>query len=216
MRTSVVLLLLAASGASAANDRAPDQAGRDGTPVDDGARDGVLRQLIAEVATAQVKAIDPAWQEAQRDCAGLVRFSYRSAFARLARDGKAPPLFLDQRGRAVDFADAETLVTRSFVPLGRGDEARRALRSGDVLAFRSERADGEVVWHLMLAVVPAPGTGARVVYHPGEAGARVRTGALAALEREAPLEWRPTPSNPSFLGFFRYRDFARPLAGGPS
>lgn len=181
------------------------------------APDGVVRQLIAEVATAQVKAIDATWQEAQRDCAGLVRFSFRSAFARLQKDGKAPPLFLDHHGRRVDFADAETLVTRSFVPLGRGDQARHALRSGDLLAFRSEHADGEVVWHLMLAVVPAPGTEARVVYHPGEPGARVRTGTLAALERDAPLEWRPTPDNPAFLGFFRFREFsARTLPGGPS
>lgn len=186
-------------------------AARNGGPAD-----GVVRELIAEAATAQVKTIDPTWQEQQRDCAGLVRFAYRSAFARLRADGKTPALFLDDRGRAVDFADAETLVTRSFVQLGRGADARRALRSGDLLAFRSERGDGEVVWHLMLAVVPAPGVAARVVYHPGEPGARVRTGELAALERDAPLEWRPTPDNPSFLGFFRFRQFARPLPGGPS
>ncbi|MCC7075373.1 MAG: DUF1175 family protein [Deltaproteobacteria bacterium] len=207
MRIACALAVLACSGALAAPL---------GASVDDDAGHGVVRQLIAEVATAQVKSIDPSWQEAQRDCAGLVRFAYRSAVARLSKDGTAPALFVDQRGRAVDFADAETLITRNFLPLGRGDEARRALRSGDLLAFRSERADGEVVWHLMLAVVPAPGTGARVVYHPGEPGARVRTGALAALEREAPLEWRPTPNNPSFLGFFRYRDFARLPVGGPS
>ncbi|OGQ26374.1 MAG: hypothetical protein A2138_19720 [Deltaproteobacteria bacterium RBG_16_71_12] len=203
-------LLLAAALVSGAALAAPDG------PNDDLPQDGVVRQLIAEAATAQVKAIDPTWQEAQRDCAGLVRFAYRSAFARLRADGKAPPLFTDHHGRKVDFADAETLVTRSFTPLGRGDEARRALRSGDLLAFSGERADGEVVWHLMLAVVPAPGTEARVVYHPGEAGARVRTGTLAALEHDAPFEWRPTPENPSFLGFFRFRDFARPLPGGPS
>ena len=180
------------------------------------ASDSLLRQVIAETAAAQVRRIDPSWSEGQRDCAGLVRFAYRTAYARLRPQGRARPLFQDERGRAADFADAETLVTRNFVPLGRDDDARRALRSGDVLAFRSERGDGEVVWHLMLAVVPAPGTEARVVYHPGEPGARVRTGSLAALTREAPLEWRPTVDNPSFLGFFRFRDFAPSTNGGPS
>ena len=176
----------------------------------------VVRQLIAEVAIAQVRSIDPAWNEAQRDCAGLVRFAYRTAFTRLRAGARNRPLFIDDYNRPADFADAETLVTRSFVPLGRGDDARHALRSGDLLAFRAERADGEVVWHLMLAVLPAPGTEARVVYHPGEPGARVRTGTLAALAREAPLEWRPSPENPAFLGYFRFRDFAPPAPGGPT
>lgn len=205
LRGDALLPLLAALSATVA------LAARAESPSDD-----VLRQLIAEVATAQVKSIDPTWNEAQRDCAGLVRFAYRTAYARLRTAERARPLFLDDHGRPTDFADAETLVTRSFVPLGRGDDARRALRSGDLLAFRAERGDGEVVWHLMLTVVPAPGTEARVVYHPGEPGARVRTGTLAALAREAPLEWRPSPDNPAFLGFFRFRDFVSPAAGGPS
>lgn len=182
--------------------------------ADDDPGDALLRQLIAETAAAQVKRVDPAWQEAQRDCAGLVRFAYRAAFARLRPATKGVPLFVDHRGQPADFADAEALVTKSFMPLGRGDDARRALRSGDLLAFRSERGEGEVVWHLMLVVVPAPGTEARVVYHPGEPGARVRTGTLAALLREAPLEWRPTPENIDFLGFFRFRAFI-PAADAP-
>lgn len=186
---------------------ASDERGAPGGVPGAAADDALLRQLIAETAAQQVKSIDPSWQEAQRDCAGLVRFAYKSAFTRLRPAQTRAPLFLDHQGRPADFADAEALITRSFVPLGRGDEARRALKNGDVLAFRSERGEGEVVWHLMLALVPAPGTEARVIYHPGEAGARVRTGALSALEREAPREWRPLPDNPEFLGFFRYRPF---------
>lgn len=192
-----------ASAPTAAQDVPAPRGGEPGAAGDD----TLLRQLIAETAAMQVKAIDPAWQEAQRDCAGLVRFAYKSAFAKLRPAQARAPLFLDHQGRPADFADAEALVTRSFVPLGRGDDARRALRSGDLLAFRSERGEGEVVWHLMLALVPAPGTEARVIYHPGEVGARVRTGALLALERDAPREWRPLPDNPEFLGFFRYRPF---------
>lgn len=185
-------------------------------PADDEPEDGLLRQVIAEVAAAQVKALDPSWQEAQRDCAGLVRFSYRTAFTRLRPETRGQPLFRDDRGRPADFADAEALVTRSFVPLGRGDDARRALRSGDVLAFRSLRGEDDVVWHLMMVLVPAPGTEARVIYHPGEPGSRVRTGTLASLTREAPLEWRPVPENPDFLGFYRFHAFVSSKTGGPS
>lgn len=201
----VLAALVVAAGALAAH---PE-------PQDEHA-DSLMRQVIAETAAAQVKRIDPGWQEGQRDCAGLVRFAYRSAFAKLRPRQHDVPLFLDHRGAPADFADAETLVTQSFVPLGRNDEARRALRSGDLLAFRSERGDGEVAWHLMLVVVPAPGTEARVVYHPGEPGARVRTGALTALSQDAPLEWRPLPENPAFLGFFRFRAFHPSTNGGPT
>ncbi|MGB8932604.1 MAG: DUF1175 family protein, partial [Anaeromyxobacteraceae bacterium] len=53
----------------------------------------LLRSLIAETAAAQVEAIDPAWEEAQRDCAGLVRFAYRAAYRRLAPERVAAGLF---------------------------------------------------------------------------------------------------------------------------
>jgi uncharacterized protein YfaT (DUF1175 family) len=195
MRAALGLLVILAAPSAGADDAVP------------AASDALVRQRIAEVALAQLAQLDPAWSEAQRDCAGLVRFAYRSAFATLRPAARGDALFLDDHGRPSAFADAETLVTKSFVPLGRGDDARHALRSGDVLAFRAERADGEVVWHLMLAVVPEPGVEARLVYHPGEPGAALRTGTLAALLRDAPLEWRPSVDNPAFLGFFRYRGF---------
>ncbi|HLL52411.1 MAG TPA: DUF1175 family protein, partial [Myxococcaceae bacterium] len=130
--------------------------------------DALLRQHLAATALAQVRRMDPSWQSSQRDCAGLVRFAYRAAYKALRPARLASPLWVDLSGRPSDFADAETLVTGgSFVPLGRGEEARASLRSGDLLAFRREDARGEPIFHLMLVVVPqdraqAP---ARVVYH---------------------------------------------------
>src|SRR5512134_3720688 len=90
--------------------------------------EAVLRRLVAETAVAQARAMDPGWEERQRDCAGLVRFAYRRAFARLAPERVAEGLFRDAEGRPAQFADAATLLRTTFAPLGRGEDARRALR----------------------------------------------------------------------------------------
>jgi len=172
------------------------------------ARDVLLRRELAQLAVAQVRKMDPAWHPDQRDCAGLIRFAYRGAYKRFHPERLAQPLWLDVHGRPTDFADAETLLTRSFVPLGRAEATLETLRTGDVLAFRQEQEAGPL-FHLMLVVRPedkahAP---ARVVYHPGEKGAAVRTGVLHRLATEAPVEWRPVPHNTAFLGFFRFKEW---------
>jgi uncharacterized protein YfaT (DUF1175 family) len=156
---------------------------------------------------------DVAWEPAQRDCAGLVRYAYRTAFKRLRPERLDRPLFVDAAGRPADFADVENLVRgRSFVRLGRDAAARHRLQTGDVLVYRQDRGDDDVAWHMMLAIVPA-GAEPRVVYHPGHAEPgepppAVRHGSLRDLEREAPLLWRADVDNPAFLGFFRFAEFA--------
>jgi uncharacterized protein YfaT (DUF1175 family) len=196
-------LLLAACGATVAGSAFA-------RPGGDGA-DAALRARIVDVAAAQVARLDPAWHEDQRDCAGLLRFSYRAALKALRPARLATPLFRNARGEGVDFADAATLVSFNLRARGRGIDARRALRDGDVLAFRHERLDDPsvdgAVWHLMLAAVPRSGD-ARVIYHPGERGAAVRHGLLRELERDAPHSWRPHVDNPSFLGFFCFAELA--------
>jgi uncharacterized protein YfaT (DUF1175 family) len=172
------------------------------------AAEPLVRRLVAETAVAQVRRMDPAWEERQRDCAGLVRFAYRRAFARLAPEKVAAGLFRDADGKPAQFADAATLVRTTFTLLGRDEVARRAVRSGDLAAFAREE-DGLPVYHLMLLVVPddpahAP---ALVVYHPGEKGAAVRMGRLDDLARDAPAGWRPVPENPLFLGFYRFKEW---------
>lgn len=170
----------------------------------------LARRIVAETAAAQVTAPDPAWEEGQRDCAGLVRFVYRAAFLRLAPERVAAGLWRDAAGRPSAFADAATLLRHAFVLLGRGPEARHAVRSGDLAAFVREGEEGPV-HHLMLVVRPEDPAhgGARVVYHPGEQGAPVREGLLDDLAREAPPGWRPVPENPLFLGFYRFKEWHR-------
>ena len=180
------------------------------TPAPAEALETLLRREVAQVALAQVHRMDPAWHPDQRDCAGLVRFAFRGAYRRFRPERLASPLWLDDQGRPGDFADAETLLAHSFVPLGRDEATRESLRTGDLVAFRQER-DAGPIFHLMLVVRPEDKAHAptRIVYHPGDTGAAVRTGVLQSLVTEAPLEWRPVPQNTAFLGFFRFKEWMR-------
>lgn len=174
------------------------------------ASEALLRRVVAETAVAQLSRMDPAWAEAQRDCAGLVRFAYRRAFQRLDPARAAAGPFRDAAGAPSHFADAGTLLRTTFSPLGRGPAARASLRSGDLVAFVREESGGEPVYHLMIVVQPDdPAHGkALVVYHPGENGAAVRAGPLDDLARDAPHGWRPIPDNPLFLGFYRLKEWS--------
>jgi uncharacterized protein YfaT (DUF1175 family) len=169
----------------------------------------LVRRLVAETAVAQLARPDPAWPEPQRDCAGLVRFAYRSAFKRLDPERAASGPFRDVTGKPTHFADAASLLAGTFTLLGRDEAALQGLRSGDLLAFAREGEDGAPVHHLMLVVRPEDPAREKtlVVYHPGEPGAAVRSGFLDDLVRNAPRGWRPVPENPLFLGFFRLKDW---------
>ncbi len=169
----------------------------------------LLRRRVAEVALQQLRSPDPRWEEPQRDCAGLVRFAYRSAFHAFQPARLSTPLWRDDLGQPAEFADARALISKSFVRLGRGLLALQRLRSGDLLAFRQPGTAGEPDYHLMIAVLPPDQaiTGALVVYHPGQPGAAVRAGTLLALSKDAPIEWRPIEENQAFLGFYRLKEW---------
>lgn len=168
----------------------------------------MLRQAISRIALAQVSRFDPAWEPSQRDCAGLIRFAFREAFRELDPARLARPLWRDARGDPSDFADARNLLAGNFELLGRDARARDELRSGDLVAFRHGELGAEV-FHLMLVIRERdPAHGAYVLYHPGSPGAALRGGSLDALAAAAPAEWRPDASNPSFLGYYRFKEWA--------
>lgn len=174
------------------------------------ASESMVRAAVGEVALRQVRHMDRAWQPSQRDCAGLVRYVYRNAFARLQPDRLSPGLWRGAGDVPLDFADAETLLAHNFTPMGRGEVARATLRTGDILAFRQRRNDdADAVYHLMLAVVPANSVDEGwIVYHPGDPSADVRAGSLRTYAQEAPREWQPVAANPAFLGYFRFKDWS--------
>ncbi|MBC7794713.1 MAG: DUF1175 family protein [Clostridia bacterium] len=170
----------------------------------------LLRSIITDTANAQLVRMDDAWPVEQRDCAGLVRFVYRKAYARLSPGEVRRGLFLAS-GRYSAFADARTLLYGgSFKALGRSPALRESLITGDLVAFR-RADDDDAVYHLMLIVRPQDRAhdAAWVVYHPGSRDQGVRGGPLRDLERDAPREWQPVPENPAFLGYFRFEEWMR-------
>jgi len=88
-----------------------------------------------------------------------------------------------------------------------GRDVSRA-RPGDLLFFRQEGHD--LPFHAMIFLGPSQNDGGaepRVVYHTGPMGksaGEVRRPTLAQLLDFPDPRWRPVPSNPSFLGVYRW------------
>ncbi len=153
----------------------------------------LARELIANAALALTVQDDPEWHDAQRDCAGLVRYAYRQALRKLEPDRVARGLWQTANGQS-GFADAETLLEKNFTRVA-------SPRSGDLAAFYR----GDDVYHLMLFVEDH---GKKiVVYATGNGPRDVRAGRFESLAREAPREWQPTSDNPAFLGFYRWKEW---------
>jgi len=188
-----------------------------------------LRRVVVDVALQQAHRQSPLWEPRQRDCAGLVRFAYRTALeersaprtAKLGLPAKLhlPPLSerarqlfprfpqfwqvgLEDAGTARygHFADAETLVSYNFRPKSRQLEAAR---SGDLLVYRKP-LDNDEPFHLMLFVESRPAPLA--VYHNGAEGddAQVRVVRIRELFDSPDPVWIPRTDNPYFLGVYEW------------
>ena len=110
-------------------------------------------------------------------------------------------------GAFAQFADAQTLWRHNSYFVGR--DLSRA-RPGDLLFFRQEGHD--LAFHAMIFLGPSQiesdgGREALVIYHTGPIGksaGEVRRPTLAQLVNFPDPRWRPVPSNPSFLGVYRW------------
>lgn len=190
-----------------------------------------FRLWFAAIAEAQYTAPSPAWQHL--DCSGLLRFAYVQALAPKTADWfaqfpylnppwvqppaepgypmpvisrsvfrNAPGSFREDdvhEGRLVGMADTYELMRYNSVHLG--DSAAAAER-GDLMFYSHPLAEGSG-YHSMVYL----GDG-MVVYHTGaspEEGGEVRLLSLETLARHPDSSWHPTPDNPHFLGFFRWR-----------
>ncbi len=188
-------------------------------------------EWFAAIAEAQYTAISPAWE--YQDCSGLLRFAFVEAlkpkdsawfenFAYLPHPKvqsvqrlsyPAPTLSRSvfriasgayqpddvEVGRLVGLATAYELMRYASVPLGL--TANKAQR-GDLLFFAHPLAEGSG-YHSMVYL----GDG-MVVYHTGlspEEGGEVRLLSLETLSKHPDSSWHPDPSNPHFLGFYRWK-----------
>jgi len=187
--------------------------------------------LIAEYQAVRPKAEVPT---EITDCASLLRYSYREAlerhdenwFVASGVEVAAPPgeirawsyphtplgtaLFRVRPGAFeagdvgvgafAQFADAKTLVERNAYFVSR--DVRQAL-PGDLLFYRQFGQSSP--WHSM--IVARVGGEAAVVYDTGEdhgKAGELRRVLLAELLDHPQPQWRPIPSNPNFLGVYRW------------
>lgn len=211
----------------------------DGYRLDDQADRVAFRRWFAAIAASQARTLDPRWGEANRDCAGLLRFAFTQALMRHDAAWLARMRWLeDVPGRdvaAFHFPELPAVGARPFriapgpfnpaLPLDGQFSASadgRWLRQantfllgrepsvaepGDLLFFEDRDAPGALNHHAMV-LVGGP-EGLRVAYHTGPDGhggaGEMRLLPLAALQAHPDEGWRPLPSNPRFLGFFRWK-----------
>lgn len=191
-----------------------------------------LRQVVTDIALLQARKLSPLWEPKQRDCAGLVRFAYKTALeprdaARTAKLGVPAKLLLpplsEQARKAIPdypqiwqtglnngqaryghFADAETLIGYNFRLKSR-DLA--SAQSGDLLVYQKPLVNDEP-YHLMLFVAGHPEN--LVVYHNGAQGtdAQVRVVSVAELLQSPDPVWVPRAENPYFLGVYEWNRLA--------
>ncbi|QPK65270.1 DUF1175 family protein [Methylomonas sp. LL1] len=190
--------------------------------------ESALRQVVTNVALLQARKLSPLWEPKQRDCAGLVRFAYRTALEQ--RDAKRtaklgipaklnlPPLSEQARQllpqypriwqtgldngnpRYGHFADAETLIGYNFRLKSR---ELASARSGDLLVYQKPLINDEP-YHLMLF---AAGRAENLaVYHNGAQGdeAQVRVVRVSELLESPDPVWIPRAENPYFLGVYEW------------
>jgi uncharacterized protein YfaT (DUF1175 family) len=108
-------------------------------------------------------------------------------------------------GAFAQFADVETIWRHNTFPVGR--DLSRAL-PGDVLFFRQ---DGQKMpFHAMIFLGRSQieaGNERFVIYHTGPSGkspGEIRRWSVAELTNYPEARWRPIPSNPAFLGVYRW------------
>jgi len=110
-----------------------------------------------------------------------------------------------KNGAFAQFADAKTLWRYSSYFVGR--DVERA-QPGDLLFFR--QAGHDLPFHAMIFLGPSQVESEReplVIYHTGPIGklpGEIRRPTLTQLTDFPDPRWRPVPSNPSFLGVYRW------------
>ncbi|SPF38751.1 conserved exported hypothetical protein [Candidatus Sulfopaludibacter sp. SbA4] len=181
--------------------------------------------LIRYAYREALRAHESGWAEAARVPVvpafapiGKYQYPYTPLGAALFRvqpgpflpSGLAPPDLAN--GAFAQFADAQTLWR--FNTYAIGCDLRRAL-PGDLLFFRHDA--GRMPFHSMIYLGESQirRDGARyVLYHTGPDGkdpGEIRRLTLPDLIRYPQPQWRPVPTNPGFLGVFRWNILRKAL-----
>jgi hypothetical protein len=192
-----------------------------------------FRTWFVALLEQQLEAPSPAWEPAQRDCSGLLRFAFREALAphteawreRVAFTAGPPaqdpsPRFTTAwRGGfptpegPSPFAKGAFLRRLACRPLGRD---LQLARPGDLIFFARGGAHAQPD-HAMAFVRPDGDGAPMLLYHTGPEGSgqaqkpgELRRVRLDDLLHHPDPDFRPLPENPAFLGLYRWL----PLAAG--
>lgn len=160
---------------------------------------------LIRVALEQSEKPSPNWEPQQRDCAGFVRFVYKSA---VKPNG---PLWNSwDGGERVPYASAELLVAKNFSKIS--SVPADSMKTGDILVFRRDGQKKEDQWHLMM-VMESPWEQNKwlVTYHNG---ARDETGGVKKLWMNDLMnteqsDWKPTQDNKNFVGVYRWNAWVK-------
>jgi uncharacterized protein len=186
----------------------------------------LFRQRLLLIAELQLKSISPAWQDLQRDCAGLIRFSYIQALQKPTAEWLKSTGFKALKGRSAleypwelyeklqmwpfkiskgryrdknqfsNFADAEHLMKYHTVFMEKNIE--NAL-PGDLVFFFNPQKE-EMPYHAMLVTKTAPEL--ELIYHTGgnEGLKKVKISYL----QHSP-DFYPHKSNIYYMGVYRFK-----------
>lgn len=198
-------------------------------PTWDAADREAFRAWFVALVEDQLDRVSPAWEPAQRDCAGLLRFAFREALApktpawaeRVAYGGpfvaRSPSLRGLEAWRSgfptpdgwQPFARGAFLRDYACVPVGMEPTLGRP---GDLLFFGRGGARSMPDHAMVFGRTDADGMPV-LIYHTGEegsarmgrdAGALRRVRLVDLLQHPDPA-FRPQPENPAFLGVFRWK-----------
>lgn len=204
------------------------------TLADEGDREAFRNWFVA-ILEQQVEAPSPAWEPAQRDCAGLLRFAFREALAAhtlawrdrvafsagLPGQDPSPAFALGWREGfptpegLLPFAKGAFLRRLSCASLGRD---LQLAKPGDLIFFARGGARSQPD-HVMAFVRPDGDGMPMLIYHTGPEGAGIGTGAtrqpgeirrvrLEDLLHHPDPDFRPLLENPAFLGLYRWHVLA--------
>lgn len=197
---------------------------------DEGDREAFRRWFVA-ILEDQLERLSPAWEPAQRDCSGLLRFAFHEAWGPHTEAWRARTAFggvVAARNPSFEsggpwrngfptpegwrpFAKGAVLRDLSCVFMGRDTQIAKA---GDLLFF-SRGGARPTPDHSMAFARPNADGMPVLVYHTGreqsglsrDAG-EMRRVRLSDLLQHPDPDFRPLPENPAFLGVYRWRVLA--------
>ncbi len=197
---------------------------------DEGDREAFRRWFVA-ILEDQLDRLSPAWEPAQRDCSGLLRFAFHEAWGPHTEAWRSRTAFsgvVAARNPSFDsggpwrngfptpggwrpFAKSAVLRNLSCVLMGR--DAQTA-KPGDLLFFSRGGAHAMPDHSMAFARPDADGMPV-LIYHTGreqsglgrDAG-EMRRVRLSDLLQHPDPDFRPLPENTAFLGVYRWRVLA--------